>query len=375
MIPDRRTIVQRGRRTRRRVLLVVAAVVALAGGALVRQVSDRAAVPPSPSPSLSASRLETTVIGVTHEEAGTLTLTSIVLTLSDPLDPAFAEILVIDPALQVLVPPSGRIPLSLAFDEGGASGVGDGLQNAFGLRVDQVLVVSEVAIAETILVGGTIQIEIPTPVREDGEVVTSAGPAVMTASEAVAYLAALFDVSTRSELLAHQEAFWEAFLDLGPARLKRGFDASDGMFPPPAAAAVMRAASAEGRRVRPIAMLEEEPPKIDRPSYSELMSDFAGAWVSAAPPTSRPQVVVVGEAARLAGAMSALTAAGIEVAVLDVGPRVAGTLIETDDAVLGALIIEALGEGSVREGANLPPGTSARILLGPPPPIEGETTQ
>jgi hypothetical protein len=351
----------------------VAALAALGIGAVLRQVSD-ARVDPTPSPSTRTSELQTILIGVTHDEAGTQSMTSAVLAVTDPVDPGYGRLLVLDPELAVVVPPESEVPLRLAFSVGGASGVADAVENEVGLRVDEVVMVSELALAQSILHGGKITVEIPLPVIEDGEQVSPPGPARMDASEAVAYLAALFDVSTRSEALSHQVAFWETYLGLGDTRLVAGFDASEGAIPTSAAAGLIRLASASAK-VASVATFDGDPVILDRLALADQVQDLVGAWVSSTPPASRQGISVEGPSSRLPGVLSAVVAEGIEVISVKDGAASSGTIIETDDETLGAVLQAALGEGTVRAAENLPLGVAARVSLGPTPTTEGTPSQ
>lgn len=369
----KRSSVQRERRIRRRVLFGVAALVALSVGAVLRQVSD-AGRRPSPAPSAMTSELETMLIGITHEEAGTSSMISAVIAVTDPVDPAGGRLLVLDPELAVVVPPEAEVPLRLAFSIGGASGVADAVTNELGMRVDEVVMVSEVALVQSILDGGSITIQVPLPIIEDGEQVDAAGPTRMRAAEAVAYLAALFDVSTRAEVTAHQVAFWEAYLSAGSARLVSGFDAAEGAVPTNAAATLLRLAS-EDPTVQGVATLDRDPVILDRLAWADQTVGLTGAWVSAMPPASRPGVELRGPSERLPGVLSVLVSEGFEVISLGTTPPAAGTLIETDDESLGALLQGALGEGTVRPAENLPLGVAATVSLGPIPRTEGTPSQ
>lgn len=361
MTAPERVALQRGRRWRRRGGLALAAILAVAGGASLRSFNDR---DPIPEPSKDTVRLSTTFIGVTHAESVGETLVSGILVASDPLSPATVVVQGLDPELTVVVAPEGPVTLRLAFARGGADGVRDAVQNLLGLRVDEIAMVDEVSLAQSLPSAG-FTIDVPFPVLEDGELVTPAGPVVMASTEAVAYLSGLFDVTSRSQAVDHQLAFWRAVVGLGAETLSALPDAVPG-FPSTVAAALVRIANAHGAEMSAVPLLEVAGSvSLDRVSYEPLAVHVRGAWLSPLGPTLRPQIVLSGVSDRLAGVLSLLIEAGIEIVEVGVASAPAGTVVETVDLALGQQLLDALGEGTVRPPTNLPPSVVASIVLGP----------
>lgn len=355
---------RRRTRFRRGLLGLFFAVLALGGGLAAGLWFDRADRPtlePSPSPTGTDVVVPQSVrmLAIFSTFDGQPVLSTAPLLVSTPVAGSGSiRVLLADPTMRV-VGPGGDAPLRVHAASFGPEGLAGGMRNELGLRIDEVATMTESDLVSFLEDFGAVAVTLDRPIEEDGDVVYGAGEHAMDATEIVTFLAFPFDDpsiddAARNAMIA---AAWRGIGAL-PGLAPR---ASSSTLPTGAGEALADVAAAGVFQSVPVASTDRGP-VLDEVGYGTLTQGWEGAWLNGVDPRERPRIELRGKG--IVEAILLLVGDGMRIDdVREASERL--TTIETDDAVLGARLVELLGKGTVTTPEEpLVAGLDARVTIG-----------
>jgi hypothetical protein len=342
--------------------LSLLAVAAVGAGVAVGLLQDRGRSPgpdPSASPTETAPEVprRTTLLSVASTADASRVLAIPALLISEPTTGGDASVLVIDGAMRA-IGPAGAAPLRQHASGFGPEGLAGAIRNELGLRIDTAVEITEPQLADVLERTGRLDVTVAAPIEEDDTTIYEAGIHRMHATELVTFLAFPFDdpsiaATTRIAMLV------EAWRAIGTAPATDAAVRNAGLAADATSAldALARMASIEAIPIREI----EGRIVLDELTYDATVPQHEAIWLSDAAPGSRPQVELRGQT--LVEPMLLLIADGIRIVRVKV-EAVDALVIEADDLVFGARIVELLGGGTMEAPEEpLRTGLDARIAF------------